>query len=105
MAINFGMDPGEMGDFPNLVFCPIDISGDYGNSKFMGKDSILFHKSGMDEEPSSSTVKEDWGVDDFILSFSLACNRKSNGEQFIPIISYKYRRESQCSQRRGGTLS
>ena len=105
MSVYLGSDPGEIGDFPNSIFSSIYISWNNGGSQIIGEDFVSFNEIGMNEESSCSGVEEDFCVDDFILFFCFACNRKGDRERFIPIIRYKYRRESQCSQRRGGTLS
>ena len=85
-----------MGNFPNLVFRSIHVSWNDGNSKFVGEDSMLFHESRVNKESSCSRAEDDWDINNFILFFCLAHNRKSGCELFISIIGYKYRRESQC---------
>ena len=69
-----------MGDFSNPVFCSVYISRDDGSPKFISEDSMSFDEVGMNEESSSSCIEEDWCVDDFVLFFCFARNRKGDGE-------------------------
>ena len=69
-----------MGNFPNLIFCSVYVLWNDGDSKLVGEDSMSFHESRMNKEFPCSRVEEDRGVHDCILSFRLACNRKSECE-------------------------
>ena len=69
-----------MGDSPNSVLCSVYVSRGDGSSKLISEDPMSFYEVGMNEESSCSCVEEDWCVDNFVLFFCLACNRKGDGE-------------------------
>ena len=47
--INFCSDPGEMGDFSNLILSSIHVSWDNGDSEFVEKDVIFLGILGVHE--------------------------------------------------------
>ena len=71
---------GDMGDFSSLVDGSVHILRDYWVFKGVEKDVMFLGILGVHEVALCSTVKKDWGVDDFVVCWGFAFNGECNNE-------------------------
>ena len=71
-------DPGVMHDFSGLVKSTVNIAGDDGRVELVKFDVVFLGIGSVHENSSCSSVKEDWGFDNFIFFCGFAFNKQSD---------------------------